>query len=100
MDIVQILGDYVHLLGMVILLAKLWLTKNCAGEFYLLLLLCAREPVRVIDGCMLFISARDCVIWIFIVRDDNLSFLFVIYVLYSFVTRPSLLYILVPRWCL
>lgn len=32
MDIVQIFGDYTHLLGMIILLAKVWLTKNCAGE--------------------------------------------------------------------
>ncbi|OXU24138.1 hypothetical protein TSAR_007768 [Trichomalopsis sarcophagae] len=31
MDILQIFGDYVHLLGMIILLAKLWLTKSCAG---------------------------------------------------------------------
>ncbi|XP_014220519.1 ER lumen protein-retaining receptor 3-like isoform X3 [Trichogramma pretiosum] len=31
MDIMQVLGDYILLVGMIILLAKLWLTKNCAG---------------------------------------------------------------------
>lgn len=32
MDIAQIFGDYVQLLGMAILLAKICLTRNCAGE--------------------------------------------------------------------
>ncbi|KAJ8682705.1 hypothetical protein QAD02_018497 [Eretmocerus hayati] len=31
MDVAQIFGDYIHLLGMVVLLAKIWLTKTCAG---------------------------------------------------------------------
>ena len=53
MDIMQIFGDYIQLLGMIILATKLCLTKNCAGE-----LMC-RVYVYLRVGLSAFVYKRD-----------------------------------------